>query len=86
MALHVRGVLDGEFAGERMRRLRATAEAMPGLRADVTPDGHRRWDAAWRASPLTRRRGSHRRRMVGPDALPPEAFTREAADRMLALP
>lgn len=72
---------------ERMRRLRATAEAMTRLRADFTPDGHRRRNAAFArfaADPAARLPIAAG--WVGPDALPPEAFTREAADRMLALP
>jgi 2-polyprenyl-6-methoxyphenol hydroxylase-like FAD-dependent oxidoreductase len=71
---------------ERMRRLRATAEAMTRLRADFTPDGHRRRDAAFArfaADPAARMPIAAG--WVGPEALPPEAFTREAADRMLAL-
>jgi 2-polyprenyl-6-methoxyphenol hydroxylase-like FAD-dependent oxidoreductase len=71
---------------ERMRRLRATAAAMTRLRADFTPDGHRRRDAAFArfaADPAARMPIAAG--WVGPDALPPEAFTREAADRMLAL-
>jgi hypothetical protein len=72
---------------ERMRRLRATAEAMTRLRADFTPDGHRRRNAAFAgfaADPAARLPIAAGR--VGPGALPPEAFTRAAADRMLALP
>jgi 2-polyprenyl-6-methoxyphenol hydroxylase-like FAD-dependent oxidoreductase len=72
---------------ERMRRLRATAEAMTRLRADFTPDGHRRRDAAFArfaADPAARLPIAAG--WVGPGALPPEAFTRKAADRMLALP
>jgi 2-polyprenyl-6-methoxyphenol hydroxylase-like FAD-dependent oxidoreductase len=75
-----------ERAG-RMRRLRATAEAIARLRADFAPDGGRRRRAAFRrfaADP--RARLPIAAAMVGPDVLPPEAFTREAADRMLALP
>jgi hypothetical protein len=72
---------------ERLRRLRATAEAMTRLRADVTLDGHRRRDAAFArfaADPAARLPITAG--WVGPHSLPPEAFTREAADRMLALP
>ncbi len=72
---------------ERMRRLRATAEAMIRLRADFTPDGHRRRNAAFArfaADPAARMPIAAG--WVGPEALPPEAFTREAADQMLALP
>ena len=64
----------------------ATAAAMTRLRADFTPDGHRRRDAAFArfaADPAARMPIAAG--WVGPDALPPEAFTREAADRMLAL-
>jgi 2-polyprenyl-6-methoxyphenol hydroxylase-like FAD-dependent oxidoreductase len=71
---------------ERMRRLRATAEAMTRLRADFTQEGHRRRNAAFArfaADPAARMPIAAG--WVGPDALPPEAFTREAADRMLAL-
>jgi hypothetical protein len=71
---------------ERMRRLRATAEAMTRLRADFTREGHRRRDAAFArfaADPAARMPIAAG--WVGPEALPPEAFTREAADRMLAL-
>jgi 2-polyprenyl-6-methoxyphenol hydroxylase-like FAD-dependent oxidoreductase len=72
---------------ERMRRLRATAEATTRLRCDFSPDGRRRRQAAFArfatdpAAILPIAAG-----LVGPDLLPPEAFTREAADRMLALP
>ncbi|HLK95187.1 MAG TPA: hypothetical protein VK365_05565 [Nocardioidaceae bacterium] len=71
---------------ERMRHLRATAEAMTRLRADSTREGHRRRDAAFArfaADPAARMPIAAG--WVGPEALPPEAFTREAADRMLAL-
>ena len=72
---------------ERMRRLRATAEAMTRLRADFTPDGHRRRNAAFaRSAADPAARMPIAAGWVGPDALPPEAFTREAADQMLALP
>src|SRR3954451_13259985 len=56
---------------ERMRRLRATAEAMTRLRADFTPDGHRRRDAAFArfaADPAARMPIAAG--WVGPDALP----------------
>jgi 2-polyprenyl-6-methoxyphenol hydroxylase-like FAD-dependent oxidoreductase len=72
---------------ERMRRLRATAEAMTRLHADFTQEGHRRRDAAFArfaADPAARLPIAAG--WVGPGALPPEAFTREAADRMLDLP
>ena len=76
---------------ERMRRLRATAEAMTRLRADSTREGHRRRDAAFArfaADPAARMpiaAGWVGPEALPPEALPPEAFTREAADRMLAL-
>ena len=60
---------------------------MTRLRADFTPDGHRRRNAAiarFAADPAARLPIAAG--WVGPGALPPEAFTREAADRMLALP
>ncbi|SDY94182.1 2-polyprenyl-6-methoxyphenol hydroxylase [Modestobacter sp. DSM 44400] len=72
---------------ERMRRLRATADAMTRLRADFTAEGRRRRDAAFaRFAADPGARLPIAAAMVGPDALPPEAFTREAADRMVALP
>ncbi|WP_222263084.1 NAD(P)/FAD-dependent oxidoreductase [Modestobacter marinus] len=72
---------------ERMRRLRATAEAITRLRADFTPDGRRRRTAALaRFAADPRARLPIAAALIGPDALPPEAFTRAAADRMLALP
>ncbi|MCW2572107.1 MAG: 2-polyprenyl-6-methoxyphenol hydroxylase [Frankiales bacterium] len=72
---------------ERMRRLRATAAATTRLRTDFTADGLRRRQAAFErfaTDPLAILPIAAS--LVGPDALPPEAFTREAADRMLALP
>ena len=72
---------------ERMRRLRATAEAATRLRADFTPEGRRRRRAAFdRFASDPAARLPIAAGLVGPDMLPPEAFTREAADRMLALP
>lgn len=71
---------------ERMRRLRATAEATTRLRADFSPDGLLRRQAAFArfaADPAARLPVSAG--LVGPDGIPPEAFTREAADRMLSL-
>ncbi len=71
---------------ERMRRLRATAEATTRLRAGFSPEGRRRRDAAFArfaADPAARLPIAAA--LVGPDRLPPEAFTRAAADRMLAL-
>ena len=72
---------------ERMRRLRATAEAVTRLRCDFTPRGRERRRAAFArfaADPAARLPIAAG--LVGPDALPAEAFTREAADRMLAVP
>jgi 2-polyprenyl-6-methoxyphenol hydroxylase-like FAD-dependent oxidoreductase len=72
---------------ERMRRLRATAEAVTRLRCDFTPQGKQRRRAAaarFAADPAARLPIAAS--LVGPEALPPESFTREAADRMLALP
>ena len=69
-----------------MRRLRATAETMTRLHADFTRDGHRRRDAAFAllaADPVALMPIAAG--WVGPDALPPVASTREAADRLLAL-
>lgn len=72
---------------ERMRRLCATAEAVTRLRCDFTPLGRQRRLAAFARfatdpeASMPVAAGS-----IGPDALPPEAFTRQAADRMLALP
>lgn len=72
---------------ERMRRLRATAEAVTRLRCDFTPLGKERRLAAYaRFAADETARLPIAASLVGPEALPPEAFTREAADRMLALP
>jgi 2-polyprenyl-6-methoxyphenol hydroxylase-like FAD-dependent oxidoreductase len=71
---------------ERLRRLRATAENVTRLRADFTDDGRVRRKAAFArfaADPSARLPIAAS--LVGPHNLPPEAFTREAADRMLAL-
>lgn len=71
---------------ERMRRLCATAEAVTRLRADFTPEGLRRRRAAFArfgSDPTSRLPIAAG--LVGPHSLPAEAFTREAADRMLAL-
>jgi 2-polyprenyl-6-methoxyphenol hydroxylase-like FAD-dependent oxidoreductase len=71
---------------ERMRRLRATAEATTRLRADFGVEGRRRRDAAFaRFATDPTARLPIAAALVGPHRLPPEAFTREAADRMLAL-
>ena len=72
---------------ERMRRLRATAEAVTRLRCDFTPRGREQRRAAFgrfAADPAARLPIAAG--LVGPDALPAEAFTRQAADRMLAVP
>jgi len=80
----------GDYARERterMRRLRATAEAVTRLRCDFTPEGKQRRVAAFArfaSDPLARLPIAAG--LVGPEVLPAEAFTREAADRMLALP
>lgn len=71
---------------ERMRRLRATADAVTRLRCDFTPHGEERRRAAFArfvADPAARLPIAAS--LVGPEVLPPESFTREAADRMLAL-
>ena len=71
---------------ERMRRLRATAEAMTRLRVDFTPRGREQRRAAFArfaADPAERMPIAASLR--GPDDLPPEAFERAACDRMLAL-
>lgn len=71
---------------ERLRRLRATAEAVTRLRADFTPEGRERRRAAFaRFAVDPKARLPIAGALVGPHNLPPEAFTREAADRMLAL-
>ena len=76
----------GTRRAERMRRLRATAEAYTRLRADFTEQGRLR-----RAAALQRFAAGPQEllpiaaALVGPDALPPHAFDRAAADRMLAL-
>ncbi|MDT7571145.1 MAG: hypothetical protein QOE05_1319 [Actinomycetota bacterium] len=72
---------------ERLRRLRATAEAVTRLRCDFSPEGKQRRLAAFArfaTDPMARLPIAAG--LVGPDILPAEAFTREAADRMLALP
>lgn len=72
---------------ERMRRLRATAEAVTRLRCDFSPEGKQRRIAAtarFATDPTSRLPIAAG--LVGPELLPAEAFTREAADRMLALP
>jgi 2-polyprenyl-6-methoxyphenol hydroxylase-like FAD-dependent oxidoreductase len=76
----------GRERTERMRRLRATAEATTRLRCDFTENGLRQRRAAFArfaTDPLARLPIAAG--LVGPDVLPPEVFTREAADRMLAL-
>lgn len=72
---------------ERMRRLRATAETVTRLRCDFSPEGKQRRAAAFSriaADPAARLPIAAG--LLGPHNLPPEAFTREAADRLLALP
>ncbi|HEU0104494.1 MAG TPA: FAD-dependent monooxygenase [Mycobacteriales bacterium] len=70
---------------ERMRRLRATADAMTRLLGDYTPAGRRRRIAAFdRFAVDPSLRLPLAAELVGPDALPAEAFTRAAADRMLS--
>lgn len=70
---------------ERMRRLRVTAENVTRLRCDFSPGGKRR-----RAAVVSRIADDPTARLplaaglVGPHNLPPEAFTQEAADRLLA--
>jgi hypothetical protein len=69
-----------------MRRLRPTAEATTRLRADFSAEGRRRRDAAFaRFASDPAARLPIAAALVGPHRLPLEAFTREAADRMLAL-
>lgn len=77
----------GRERSERMRRLRATAEATTRLRCDFTPLGRQQRLAAsakFAVDPAAR--SPIAAGLLGPEALPPEAFTRDAADRMLALP
>jgi 2-polyprenyl-6-methoxyphenol hydroxylase-like FAD-dependent oxidoreductase len=72
---------------ERMRRLGATAAATTRLRCDFTAEGKARRAAAFARfarDPLSRLPIAAS--MVGPELLPAEVFTREAADQMLALP
>jgi hypothetical protein len=71
---------------ERMRRLGATAEAVTRLRCDFTPEGKQRRMAAFQrfaTDPMARLPIAAG--LVGPELLPEQAFTREAADAMLAL-
>lgn len=71
---------------ERMRRLCATAEAATRLRADFSDEGRRRRAAAFaRFASDPQARLPIAASLLGPENLPAEAFTREAADRMLAL-
>ena len=72
---------------ERRRRLSATAEATTRLRCDFTPTGKQQRVAAFaRFATDPTARLPIAASLVGPESLPAEAFTREAADRMLALP
>lgn len=72
---------------ERMRRLRVTADNVTRLRCDFSPAGKQR-----RAAVLGRIAADPAARLplaaglVGPHNLPPEAFDRAAAERLLALP
>jgi 2-polyprenyl-6-methoxyphenol hydroxylase-like FAD-dependent oxidoreductase len=71
---------------ERLRRLCITAENVTRLRADFTPEGLVRRRAAFArfaADPTARLPIAAS--LAGPHNMPPEAFTREAADRMLAV-
>jgi 2-polyprenyl-6-methoxyphenol hydroxylase-like FAD-dependent oxidoreductase len=76
----------GQERAERMRRLRATAEAGTRLRVDFTERGRLQRKAAFArfaADPAARLPIAAA--LVGPEVLPAEAFERSAADRMLAL-
>lgn len=69
-----------------MRRLRATAEAYTRLRADFTDEGRlRRAAALQRFATEPESLLPIAAALVGPDALPPHAFDRASADRMLAV-
>lgn len=71
---------------ERLRRLRVTAETTTRLRCDFTADGKARRVAAFaRFAQDPAARLPIAASIIGPERLPPEAFTRQAADRMLAL-
>jgi 2-polyprenyl-6-methoxyphenol hydroxylase-like FAD-dependent oxidoreductase len=71
---------------ERMRRLCATAEAVTRLRCDFTSEGKQRRMAAFqRFATDPSARLPIAASLVGPELLPEQAFTREAADAMLAL-
>lgn len=70
---------------ERMRRLAATADAVTRLRCNFSPAGKQQRLAAFgRFATDPTARLPIAASLVGPELLPPEAFTREAADRMLA--
>jgi 2-polyprenyl-6-methoxyphenol hydroxylase-like FAD-dependent oxidoreductase len=76
----------GVERAERLRRLRATAETTTRLRAEFGPEARRRREivfARFAQDPTTRLPIAAA--LLGPHSLPPEAFTREAADRMLAV-
>jgi 2-polyprenyl-6-methoxyphenol hydroxylase-like FAD-dependent oxidoreductase len=71
---------------ERMRRLRLSAAVITDLSATFTPAGvarRRAYDAVFRSDPVLG--GPRMVVQVGPDALPPQAFTRENVDRILAM-
>jgi 2-polyprenyl-6-methoxyphenol hydroxylase-like FAD-dependent oxidoreductase len=71
---------------ERMRRLRFAARVTTDIRCTFTPEGaarRRRWFDAMMGDPLFKAVGVTP--IVGPDAMPPEAFTRENYERILAL-
>lgn len=71
---------------ERMRRLRLAAAVATDLSATFTPAGaarRRAFDAVYRTDPVLG--GPRLAVQVGPDALPPQAFTQENMDRILAL-
>jgi 2-polyprenyl-6-methoxyphenol hydroxylase-like FAD-dependent oxidoreductase len=71
---------------ERLRRLRATAEAVTRLRATFGEKARQRRQAVFAKFAVDpSARLPIAASLVGPHALPPEAFTREAADRMLAV-
>jgi 2-polyprenyl-6-methoxyphenol hydroxylase-like FAD-dependent oxidoreductase len=70
---------------ERMRRLRATAEAMTRMRATFTEEGRQRRAAAFARFGDPVARMPIEASLYGPELLPAEAFERQAADRMLAL-
>jgi 2-polyprenyl-6-methoxyphenol hydroxylase-like FAD-dependent oxidoreductase len=71
---------------ERMRRLRLSAAVVTELSATFTAAGadrRRAYDAVFRDDPVLG--GPRLVVQAGPDALPPQAFTQENADRILAM-